>query len=239
MSTYRELGKVDVLVNNAGMSPLYPSLPEVTEDLFDKVIGVNLKGPFRLMTLVAPRMADGDGGSIINVSSVAAIRPTAGRAALRGGQVGARRPHRRVRPGVRTEGPGQHDHGRTVLHGHLQGVGPRCVPAGTRRATRWAAAGSRTRSSAPRSTSPATRRASRPARCCASTAARRWRRDDDATRPRPVQGECAGVARHPPRIARDRRLELAAGPWGVDEHDVSVFHDLSLRGGGRACSSER
>ena len=67
-----------MLVNNAGMSPLYPSLPEVTEDLFDKVIGVNLKGPFRLMTLIAPRMAEGDGGSIINVSSVAAIRPTAG-----------------------------------------------------------------------------------------------------------------------------------------------------------------
>ena len=77
-ATYGELGKVDVLVNNAGMSPLYPSLPEVTEDLFDKVIGVNLKGPFRLMTLIAPRMAEGDGGSIINVSSVAAIRPTAG-----------------------------------------------------------------------------------------------------------------------------------------------------------------
>jgi NAD(P)-dependent dehydrogenase (short-subunit alcohol dehydrogenase family) len=77
-STYGELGKVDVLVNNAGMSPLYPSLSEVTDDLFDKVIGVNLKGPFRLMTLIAPRMAEGDGGSIINVSSVAAIRPTAG-----------------------------------------------------------------------------------------------------------------------------------------------------------------
>ena len=51
MRRIAELGKVDVLVNNAGMSPLYPSLPEVTEELFDKVIGVNLKGPFRLMTL--------------------------------------------------------------------------------------------------------------------------------------------------------------------------------------------
>ena len=70
------MGHVDVLVNNAGMSPLYPSLPEVSEELFDKVIGVNFKGPFRLTALVAPRMADGDGGSIINISSVAAIRPT-------------------------------------------------------------------------------------------------------------------------------------------------------------------
>jgi NAD(P)-dependent dehydrogenase (short-subunit alcohol dehydrogenase family) len=75
---YDELGAVDVLVNNAGMSPLYPSLPEVTEELFDKVIGVNLKGPFRLSALVAPRMVEAGGGSIINVSSVAAIRPTAG-----------------------------------------------------------------------------------------------------------------------------------------------------------------
>ena len=74
--TYAEMGHVDVLVNNAGMSPLYPSLPEVSEEMFDKVIGVNFKGPFRLTALVAPRMAAGDGGSIINISSVAAIRPT-------------------------------------------------------------------------------------------------------------------------------------------------------------------
>src|SRR5438309_743194 len=49
---YSEFGHVDVLVNNAGMSPLYPSLAAVTEDLFDKVIGVNLKGPFRLGAVV-------------------------------------------------------------------------------------------------------------------------------------------------------------------------------------------
>jgi NAD(P)-dependent dehydrogenase (short-subunit alcohol dehydrogenase family) len=77
-TAYAEMGKVDVLVNNAGMSPLYPSLPEVSEELFDKVIAVNLKGPFRLTALVAPRMAAGVGGSIINISSVAAIRPTPG-----------------------------------------------------------------------------------------------------------------------------------------------------------------
>jgi NAD(P)-dependent dehydrogenase (short-subunit alcohol dehydrogenase family) len=75
-AVYAELGRVDVLVNNAGMSPLYPSLVEVTEDLFDKIIGVNLKGPFRLGALVGSRMAAGEGGSIINISSVAAIRPT-------------------------------------------------------------------------------------------------------------------------------------------------------------------
>jgi NAD(P)-dependent dehydrogenase (short-subunit alcohol dehydrogenase family) len=75
-ATYDEFGAVDVLVNNAGMSPLYPDLVSVSEDLFDKVISVNLKGPFRLAALVGARMAEGAGGSIINVSSVAAIRPT-------------------------------------------------------------------------------------------------------------------------------------------------------------------
>jgi NAD(P)-dependent dehydrogenase (short-subunit alcohol dehydrogenase family) len=75
-AAYRRFGKVDVLVNNAGMSPLYPSLVEVSEELWDKVLAVNLKGPFRLSSLVGTRMAAGAGGSIINVSSIAAIRPT-------------------------------------------------------------------------------------------------------------------------------------------------------------------
>ena len=75
-TAYEEFGRVDVLVNNAGMSPLYPSLDAVSEELYDKVFGVNLKGPFRLSAIVGTRMAAGEGGSIINVSSVASIRPT-------------------------------------------------------------------------------------------------------------------------------------------------------------------
>jgi NAD(P)-dependent dehydrogenase (short-subunit alcohol dehydrogenase family) len=77
-AAYAEFGRVDVLVNNAGLSPLYPSLDAVEEELFDKVIAVNLKGPFRLTARIGPRMAAGDGGSIINVSSVGAIRPDPG-----------------------------------------------------------------------------------------------------------------------------------------------------------------
>lgn len=75
-AAYERFGKVDVLVNNAGKSPLYDSLTDVSEALFDSVIGLNLKGPFRLASLVGTRMAESDGGTIINISSVAAIRPT-------------------------------------------------------------------------------------------------------------------------------------------------------------------
>jgi len=66
---YDEYGRCDVFVNNAGMSPLYPDLVSVSEELYDKTLGVNLKGPFRLGSLVGARMVDGDGGSIINVST--------------------------------------------------------------------------------------------------------------------------------------------------------------------------
>lgn len=72
---YAEFGTIDILVNNAGMSPLAPSSEETSEELFDKVIGVNFKGPFRLGAVIGRRMADGGGGSIINVSSSGAFMP--------------------------------------------------------------------------------------------------------------------------------------------------------------------
>lgn len=73
---YGDFGRIDVLVNNAGISPMYGKLSDVTEDLFDKVIAVNLKGPFRLAALVGERMVTAGRGSIINVSSTGAARPT-------------------------------------------------------------------------------------------------------------------------------------------------------------------
>jgi hypothetical protein len=75
-TVYQEFGRCDVLVNNAGMSPAYDDLTTVSEDLYDKVHAVNARGPFRLSVLIGSRMAQGDGGSIINVSSVGSLRPT-------------------------------------------------------------------------------------------------------------------------------------------------------------------
>lgn len=72
---YTRWGKADVLINNAGLSPLAPSSIETSAELFDKIIDVNLKGPFRLSALFGSRMAAGDGGAIINISSTASIRP--------------------------------------------------------------------------------------------------------------------------------------------------------------------
>jgi NAD(P)-dependent dehydrogenase (short-subunit alcohol dehydrogenase family) len=74
-AAYDQFGRVDVLINNAGMSPLYESLTSVSEKLFDAVINLNLKGPFRLSSLVGERMADAGSGTIINISSTGSIRP--------------------------------------------------------------------------------------------------------------------------------------------------------------------
>ncbi|MCW2649785.1 MAG: hypothetical protein QOE41_3869 [Mycobacterium sp.] len=74
-AAYDRFGKVDTLVNNAGMSPTYDSLTSVTEKLFDAVVNLNLKGPFRLSALVAEKMIAAGGGSIVNVSSSGSIRP--------------------------------------------------------------------------------------------------------------------------------------------------------------------
>ena len=69
---YEEFGRLDILINNAGMSPACPS-HEVSEKLFDSVMNLNFKGPFRLASQVARRMAEGEGGCIVNISSTGAL----------------------------------------------------------------------------------------------------------------------------------------------------------------------
>ncbi|MCF8571913.1 glucose 1-dehydrogenase [Gordonia sp. HY002] len=69
-------GRLDILVNNAGIAPLAENLMAVSEKLWDKTIEVNVKGPFRLMAVVGDRMREAGGGSIINISSIGAVRPS-------------------------------------------------------------------------------------------------------------------------------------------------------------------
>jgi NAD(P)-dependent dehydrogenase (short-subunit alcohol dehydrogenase family) len=73
-ATVAAFGRIDVLVNNAGIAPVAPSVLDVSEALFDKTIAVNLKGPLRLTALAAEHMASG--GSVINISSKASLHPT-------------------------------------------------------------------------------------------------------------------------------------------------------------------
>jgi NAD(P)-dependent dehydrogenase (short-subunit alcohol dehydrogenase family) len=72
-----EFGRISILINNAGMSPGSPS-HDVTEQLFDAVVNLNFKGPFRLASQVAKLMADGEGGVIINIASSGALMPVPG-----------------------------------------------------------------------------------------------------------------------------------------------------------------
>jgi NAD(P)-dependent dehydrogenase (short-subunit alcohol dehydrogenase family) len=86
----QRFGRIDVLVNNAGINPVPTPIAEMTEEYWDKLQAVNVKGPLRLSQLVAPHMAEQGGGSIIQVITVGAYiggagmgAYTAGKAALR------------------------------------------------------------------------------------------------------------------------------------------------------------
>lgn len=68
-AAFERFGRLDVLVNNAGMAPLYPTPTGLTEELWDKTIAVNLKGTYRLCAVAGERMVAAGSGSIVNVSS--------------------------------------------------------------------------------------------------------------------------------------------------------------------------
>jgi dehydrogenase/reductase SDR family member 4 len=74
-STTREFGRIDILVNNAATNIAQGPCLEMDEGQFDKMVEVNLKSTFRLMKLIAPGMCERGSGSIINIASIAGLRP--------------------------------------------------------------------------------------------------------------------------------------------------------------------
>ncbi len=74
-SAHQEFGKIDVLVNNAATNIAQGPAIEMDDTQFDKMVEVNLKSTYRLMRLVAPGMCDRGCGSIINIASIAGLRP--------------------------------------------------------------------------------------------------------------------------------------------------------------------
>ena len=71
-------GRLDILINNAATNPYYGPAAKLPPSAFDTTVEVNLKGPYYLMSAAIPLMAEGGGGSIVNVASIAAIMPAPG-----------------------------------------------------------------------------------------------------------------------------------------------------------------
>ena len=73
-TTVKELGKIDILFNNAGIAGPQGRIHEMKTEEWDFTINTNLRGPFLTMKYTIPHMLKNKGGSIVNISSIAGIR---------------------------------------------------------------------------------------------------------------------------------------------------------------------
>jgi NAD(P)-dependent dehydrogenase (short-subunit alcohol dehydrogenase family) len=79
LTTERELGPIDILVNNSATNIGQGPALAVTDEMFDKMIEINIKSAFRLVRLIVPKMIERRaGGSIVNIASIAGLRPQPG-----------------------------------------------------------------------------------------------------------------------------------------------------------------
>jgi NAD(P)-dependent dehydrogenase (short-subunit alcohol dehydrogenase family) len=74
--TLARFGRVDILVCNAAVNPVYGSMSELTDEAFDKIMGSNVKSNLWLCNLLIPGMAERGGGAVVIVSSIAGLRGT-------------------------------------------------------------------------------------------------------------------------------------------------------------------
>jgi len=73
--TTAKFGHIDILVNNAATNVAQAACLDVDEGMFDKMVELNLKSVFRLTRLIAPGMCERGTGSIINIASIAGLKP--------------------------------------------------------------------------------------------------------------------------------------------------------------------
>jgi NAD(P)-dependent dehydrogenase (short-subunit alcohol dehydrogenase family) len=73
--TVAKFGTIDIVVNNAATSPIFGPVEEASEAGFDKIMAVNVRGPFTLSKLVFPIFKGKNSGSIINIGSMGSVRP--------------------------------------------------------------------------------------------------------------------------------------------------------------------
>ncbi|MDR5858815.1 SDR family NAD(P)-dependent oxidoreductase [Halomonas eurihalina] len=73
-----EWGQIDILVCNAATNPLYGPMSNLTDEAYDKIMDTNVKSTFWLCNMVLPKMAEQSGGSVIMLSSIAALRGSTG-----------------------------------------------------------------------------------------------------------------------------------------------------------------
>ncbi|MCA0873542.1 SDR family oxidoreductase [Seohaeicola saemankumensis] len=75
--TIEAYGKIDVLIGNAAINPVYGSMSELTDEAFDKIMGTNVRSTWQLCEMVLPGMAENGGGAVVLLSSIAGIRGNA------------------------------------------------------------------------------------------------------------------------------------------------------------------
>jgi dehydrogenase/reductase SDR family protein 4 len=73
--TVEAFGRIDILVNNAAINPVFGPIEDVDPAIFDKIMDVNVKAPWSLSNLVLPHFQENKNGSIINIASVEALTP--------------------------------------------------------------------------------------------------------------------------------------------------------------------
>ncbi|WP_204115232.1 SDR family NAD(P)-dependent oxidoreductase [Shimia biformata] len=76
-TTLAHWGRIDILICNAAINPVYGSMSDLTDEAFDKIMGTNVRSTWQLCEMVLPQMAENGGGAVVLLSSIAGIRGNA------------------------------------------------------------------------------------------------------------------------------------------------------------------